>query len=51
MARDFAPTIVLVAAGFDADHVDEVVVPTGRILQTGRHAQTGNLWLLTAQRT
>lgn len=49
--RDMDLSAASVAAGFDAGHVDEVVVPTGRILQTGRHAQTGNLWLLAAQRT
>ena len=49
--RDMDLSQASVDAGFAADCVEEVVVPTGRVLQTGKQAATGSLWLLTAERT
>ena len=49
--RDMDLSADAVAAGFEREHVDEVVVPTGRVLQTGKQAATGSLWLLTARKT
>ena len=48
--RDMDLSAEAVAAGFEADGVEEVIVPTGRILQTGKARQSGQLWLLVAQR-
>lgn len=39
-----------VDAGFDPDEVEAVVVPTGRVLQSGKGQSTGQLSLLTARR-
>ena len=49
--RDMDLTADAVAAGFGRDQVGEVVVPTGRVLQTGKQASNGSLWLLTGRRT
>jgi SAM-dependent methyltransferase len=48
--RDMDLTAATIDAGFDPSRVEEVIVPTGRVLQTGKNAKTGSLWLLTAQR-
>ena len=37
-------------AGFGADGVSEEIVPTTRILQTGKQARQGQLWLLVGRR-
>lgn len=39
------------AAGFEPAGVEAVVVPTNRILQSGKAQRTGQLWLLTARAT
>lgn len=49
--RDMDLVADTVAAGFAAADVRDVVVPTGRKLQTGKQASTGSLWLLTAVRS
>jgi len=38
------------AAGFGPAGVSEEIVPTGRILQTGKQARQGQLWLLVGRR-
>ena len=38
------------AAGFGSANVGSVVVPTGRILQSGKSQQSGQLWLLVGQK-
>ena len=47
--RDMDLTAEAVAAGFDGADVDEVIVPTGRVLQTGERSATGRLWLLVGE--
>jgi SAM-dependent methyltransferase len=48
--RDMNLSAEAVDAGFDAGGIDEVIVPTGRILQTGKQTKSGQLWLLIGQR-
>jgi len=48
--RDMDLSAEAEAAGFEREAVSETIVPTGRILQTGRRAATGQLWLLIGQR-
>jgi SAM-dependent methyltransferase len=48
--RDMDLSAEAADAGFAAANVDEVIVPTGRILQTGKAGQRGQLWLLVGQR-
>ncbi len=47
--RDMDLPAEAVAAGFAPDDVDEVIVPTGRLLQTGERTTTGRLWLLVGR--
>lgn len=49
--RDMDLSSEAVSGGFDPDGVAEVVIPTGRILQTGKQAATGQLSLLVGRRT
>lgn len=37
-------------AGFGRSNVEDVIVPTGRVLQTGKQSQVGQLWLLVGRR-
>jgi ubiquinone/menaquinone biosynthesis C-methylase UbiE len=56
--RDMDLSAEALTAGFDEGSVDEVIVPTGRILQTGHRSSdepgekrpTGQLWLLVGRR-
>jgi SAM-dependent methyltransferase len=48
--RDMDLQAEVIDAGFDPANVEEAVVPTGRILQTGKQSQTGQLWLLVGRR-
>ena len=49
--RDMDLPAEAVTAGFGRDGVDAVIVPTSRILQTGKENQAGSLWLLVGQRS
>lgn len=48
--RDMDLTSDASDAGFEPSKVEEVIVPTGRILQTGQQSKSGQLWLLVGQR-
>ena len=48
--RDMDLSAAAVDAGFDNSDVDEVIVPTGRLLQTGKDRKVGQLWLLVGRR-
>jgi len=48
--RDMDLTQETIGAGFEPANVQELDVPTGRILQTGKRAQSGRLWLLVGKR-
>lgn len=48
--RDMDLVAEAAAAGFGPEGVREVVVPTTRLLQTGRQAAVGQLWLLVGAR-
>ncbi|MDG2111000.1 MAG: class I SAM-dependent methyltransferase [Actinomycetota bacterium] len=49
--RDMDLSAEAAASGFGAAEVEEVVIPTGRLLQTGKQAAIGQLWLLVGRRT
>lgn len=49
--RDMDLTAETIAAGFEPNDVDQVVVPTGRLLQTGKQTSTGRLSLLVGRRS
>ncbi len=48
--RDMDLVAESAAAGFSSANVESVIVPTGRILQSGKHQQSGQLWLLVGQK-
>jgi len=48
--RDMDLVAESAAAGFTTANVGSVVVPTGRILQSGKSQQSGQLWLLVGQK-
>ena len=48
--RDMDLVAESAAAGFTSANVGSVVVPTGRILQSGKSQQSGQLWLLVGQK-
>ncbi|MDH3682306.1 MAG: class I SAM-dependent methyltransferase [Acidimicrobiia bacterium] len=47
--RDMDLTAEAVTSGFDESLVGEVIIPTGRVLQTGERSATGRLWLLVGR--
>jgi len=48
--RDMDLVAESAATGFTTANVGSVVVPTGRILQSGKSQQSGQLWLLVGQK-
>lgn len=48
--RDMDLVAESAAAGFSSANVESVVVPTGRILQSGKKQQSGQLWLLVGRK-
>ena len=48
--RDMDLVAESATAGFTSANVGSVVVPTGRILQSGKKQQPGQLWLLVGQK-
>jgi len=47
--RDMDLVAEAIDAGFTEGNVEDVIVPTGRVLQTGVQASSGQLWLLVGR--